>query len=537
MGTIIPDPRHTTVGPGASVVVDRGFDATSTDPSVRALFGTFASNLEADGVAGLALDTPDGLPLGVRLGALEGDGIPPTIGLSPSGGALDDERYRLTISAGGVTIEAPAPAGGFRALTTLRQLVVGSALRGGRVALDETAIVDRPRFGWRGLTLDVARCFFGVDEVKRVIDMLALYKLNVLHLHLTDDQGWRIEVPAWPLLTEIGGTGALGDHPGGFYTLADFAELVRYAAERFVSIVPEIDLPGHTGAAVKAYPELAGGTGAVGDASGPAGTMDPDAPGVDRFVRDVLAGVAPASPCPYLHLGGDEAFGVEPDAYTRFLTMARAVTRELGKVPVTWQEGASSSSGDGDVLQYWMAFDPAVEAMILSGGAGLPEGMTIPDGMLAHLAETLRSGRAELAAAHGRGARILLSPVSNAYLDRPYAEAPVDPEQQEHRKRLGLKVYPRASVEDSYSWDPASALPEVGDAVVGIECAMWTETVATDLELEFMLLPRLAGVADHAWASGPHREWDEFAGRLASHRRLWEWRSWNSFSSERIPWA
>ena len=198
MGTIIPDPWHTTVGPGASVVVDRGFDATSTDAVVRALLGTFASDLEADGVAGLALDTPDGLPLDVRLGALEGDGIPPTIGLSPSGGALDDERYRLTISSSGVTIEAPAPAGAFRALTTLRQLVVGSALLGGRVALDETAIVDRPRFGWRGLSLDVARCFFGVDEVKRVIDMLALYKLNVLHLHLTDDQGWRIEVPAWP---------------------------------------------------------------------------------------------------------------------------------------------------------------------------------------------------------------------------------------------------------------------------------------------------------------------------------------------------
>ena len=286
-----------------------------------------------------------------------------------------------------------------------------------------------------------------------------------------------------------------------------------------------------------AYPELAGGTGAVGDASVPTGTMDPNAPGVDRFVSDVLAGIAPASPCPYLHLGGDEAFGVDPDAYTRFLTMARAVTRELGKVPVTWQEGAPSSSGDGDVLQYWMAFDPPIEAMILAEGAGLPEGTTVPDGMLAHLAETLRSGRAELAAAHARGAKILLSPVSHAYLDRPYAEAPVDPEQQEHRKHLGLKVYPRASVEDSYLWDPASTLPEVGDAVAGIECAMWTETVATDQELEFMLLPRLAGVADHAWASGPRREWVEFAGRLASHRRLWEMRSWNSFSSERIPWA
>jgi hexosaminidase len=356
--------------------------------------------------------------------------------------------------------------------------------------------------------------------------------MNVLHLHLTDDQGWRIHVPSWPLLTDVAGGGAMDGHPGGFYTLADFAEIVRYADERFVSIVPEIDLPGHTGAAVLAYPELAGGTGQ-------AGGMDPEAPDVGRFVNDVLSTVASVSPCPFLHLGGDEAFGVDPESYARFLASGRAVARELGKVPVTWQEGARSSTGDGDVLQYWLAFDAPVEEAFLSGsatGTGLPGGMALPVGLMEHLAESLRSGRDQLARAHRRGAEILLSPASHLYLDRPYAENSVDPDQQALRNRLGLKVYPRATVEASYSWDPATALPEIGDSVVGVECALWTETVATAGELEFMILPRLLGVAEHAWSSGPRSDWHEYAGRVAAHRHLWERRAWNSFRSELIPW-
>lgn len=516
--------------------MDHGFHAPSSDPAVLALLATFVTDLEADGQEGVRLDAPGGLLLDIRLGPLDDRDDAPTTGLSPRDEPLDHERSALSITADVIRIEAPSPEGAFRSLTTLRQLIVGSALQGGPVVLDEVEILDHPRFGWRGLSLDVVRCFFGVAEVKRVIDMLALYKMNVLHLHLTDDQGWRLEVPTWPLLSEIGARGASGDRPGGSYTLAEFAEIVDYAAERFVSIVPEIDLPGHAGAAVRAYPELGG---AGGDGSGPAGTMDPDAPRVDQFVSDVLATVASVSPCPYLHLGGDEAFGVDPEAYTRFLVMARGIARELGKIPVTWQEGAASSSGDGDVLQYWMAFDHALEEVIMAvdvDGFPLPDGMAIPVEVLTHLADALRTGRQELIAAHQRGARILLSPASHLYLDRPYAEASVDPEQRELRVRLGLQVYPRATVEEAFSWDPVAALPGIGDAVAGIECAMWCETVATARELEFLLLPRLLGVAEHAWSPHPRPDWGGYAARVAGHRRLWARRSWNSFGSDLIPW-
>lgn len=517
--------------------MDRGFATATADPAVRALLATFASDLEADGVTGVHVDAPGGLPLDVRLGPLEHRDDAPTTGLSPRGEPLHHERAALSITTDGIHIEAPSPAGAFRALTTLRQLIVGSSPPGGPVALEQVTIVDHPRFGWRGLSLDVVRCFFGVAEVKRVIDMLALYKMNVLHLHLTDDQGWRLDVPSWPRLSEIGGRGASGDRPGGSFTLAEFAEIVAYADERFVSIVPEIDMPGHTGAAVRAYPELGGADGA---GRPPAVTMDPDAPRVARFVSDVLATVASVSPGPYLHVGGDEAFGVDPDAYARFLAMTRATVRELGKTPVTWQEGAASSGGEGDVLQYWMAFDRALEEVILAvdvGGFTLPDGMVVPAEILAHLADALRTGRQELVAAHRRGASILLSPASHLYLDRPYAEASIEPAQQELRARLGLQVYPRATVEDAFSWDPLSALPGIGDSVAGIECAMWCETVATADELEFLLLPRLLGVAEHAWSPDPDPDWDGHAARVATHRRLWARRSWNSFASELIPWA
>ena len=534
---LIPRPRRITAPGGTQIPVHHGFHAPSPDPAVRALLATFGSDLEADGVDDIRLDAPGGLPLDVRLGPLDDGDDAPTTGLSPRDEPLDHERSALSITADGITITAPSREGAYRSLTTLRQIVVGSMLQGRPLVLEEVEILDHPRFGWRGLSLDVVRCFFGVAEIKRVIDMLALYKMNVLHLHLTDDQGWRIEVPTWPLLSEIGGSGASGDRPGGCYTLAEFAEIVDYAGERFVSIVPEIDLPGHTGAAVRAYPEL---EGAEGGGSGPVGTMDPDAPRVREFVTDVLATVASVSPCPYLHIGGDEAFGVDPEAYTQFLVMARSVVRELGKVPVTWQEGAASSGGEGDVLQYWMAFDPALEEVILAGdvdGVALPDGMAVPVEILTHLADALRTGRQELIAAHGRGARILLSPASHLYLDRPYAEASVDPAQRGLRSHLGLPVYPRATVEDAFTWDPAAALPGVGDAVAGIECAMWCETVATAPELEFLLLPRLLGVAEHAWSSPPRTEWPGFAARVATHRRLWARRSWNSFGSELIPWV
>ena len=169
---------------------------------------------------------------------------------------LGSEGYRLTITTDGVQITAGAPAGHFYAVQTLRQLLAPGAAAGQTASLPVGEIVDYPRFAWRGAMLDVARHFFGVVDVKRYLDLLALYKLNRLHLHLADDQGWRIEIKSWPRLTEIGGSSAVKGEGGGWYTQEEYTELVAYAAARFITLVPEIDLPGHTNAALASYAEL-----------------------------------------------------------------------------------------------------------------------------------------------------------------------------------------------------------------------------------------------------------------------------------------
>ena len=204
------------------------------------MFERFLLDIRADGI------TPDAsggneIPLTLVLRTDAAAGIRPPAGVTPDGADPAGERYELRVQSDGVLVAAPGPVGIFRGLTTLRQLMAGSSDRA-------VVIADGPRYAWRGLSLDVARTFFDVAAVKRVIDMLSLYKFNVLHLHLTDDQGWRIEIPELPRLAEIGGSHALGDRPGGFYSVAQFEDIVSYAAERYVTVVPEVDMcRGHCG--------------------------------------------------------------------------------------------------------------------------------------------------------------------------------------------------------------------------------------------------------------------------------------------------
>ncbi|HEU0301799.1 MAG TPA: family 20 glycosylhydrolase, partial [Longimicrobium sp.] len=185
--------------------------------------------------------------------------------IDPRNEALGEEGYELAISLDSVRLAAHRPAGLFRGVQTLRQLLPfqveaeQSAKYHGPWTIPAGVIVDRPRFAWRGAMLDVARHFFTVHEVKQYIDALALYKINVLHLHLSDDQGWRIEIASRPRLAQVGGSTQVGGGPGGFYTQAEYAGIVRYAQERYVTVVPEIDMPGHTNAALAAYPELSCG--------------------------------------------------------------------------------------------------------------------------------------------------------------------------------------------------------------------------------------------------------------------------------------
>jgi hexosaminidase len=524
------------------------------------MFERFLLDVRADGLERERASDSE-IPLTLVLHADAAAGTRLATGLTPDGSSdLGRERYELRVERDGVLIAAPGRAGIFRGLTTLRQLMANWPG-------DSLVIDDGPRYAWRGLSLDVARTFFDVDVVKRVVDKLSLYKLNVLHLHLTDDQGWRMEIPELPRLTEVGGAGAMGDRPGGFYTVSQYEDIVAYAADRFVTVVPEVDMPGHCAAALSAYPALAAAPGDRGEGTN---VLNPDDPDVAAFVRTVLGSVAALTPGPYLHIGGDEVFGMQPDAYDRFLAMVRATVRSLGKLPVAWEDAARSSEG-GDVLQHWIAFDPELES-ILSGGdldsmlsngefdtSSLPPEISIPPELIPAIAEHFAKAKRELRRAVERGVSVILSPVSHLYLDRPYREASTESSQDEWRKRLGLSAYPRATVEHSFEWSPtgppsapgsetasapgsasasASGVRQGVEAplVVGIEAAMWAETVADEPELDFMLLPRLPGVAERAWSPGARAPWAEYRWRLAGQRAVWKARGWGHFASSLVPW-
>jgi hexosaminidase len=416
-----------------------------------------------------------------------------TVGADP---ALGEEGYELAITPELVTLVAPQPAGLFRGVQTIRQLLPAAIERStaqpGEYSMATGTIRDYPRFGWRGMMLDVARHFFGVDHLKRLIDLMALYKLNRLHLHLTDDQGWRIAINSWPNLATYGGSTEVGGGPGGYYTQAEYAEIVAYAANRYVVIVPEIDMPGHTNAALASYAELnCDGTArplytgtAVGFSSlciGKEITL--------RFVDDVIREIAALTSGPYFHIGGDEALATSSRDYVDFIERVQAIVQSYGKEVVGTEEIGQASLLPKSIAQHW-ATD-------------------------------------QIQKAAQQGARIIMSPATRTYLDMKYDESTL----------LGLNWAGYVEVEAAYNWDPASQVTGVaaGD-VLGVESLLWTETVETIDDIEFMTFPRLAGHAEIGWSPAVGRNWEEFRERLGSHGPRWAIMGVNFYRSPQVPW-
>ena len=407
--------------------------------------------------------------------------------------ALGDESYRLEIGSDAAHATAGTPAGLFRATHTLAQLVVP----GEPPELQPVVVEDEPRFAWRGLMLDVARHFFGPADVKHVIDLMAPLKLNVLHLHLSDDQGWRIAIDAWPRLAEHGGRTAVDGDPGGAYAQADYQDIVAYAAERFITVVPEIDTPGHTNAALAAHPEL------DPDAEHPPYTgtnvgfssLRADLDVTYRFLDDVFAELAALTPGPWMHLGGDEARSTSRDDFVTFLERAQPLITRHGKRVVGWEEMAVAALQPGSVIQYW---------------------------------NTLEADGPDLArAAVAQGARVLMSPAKHVYLDLKY----------DATTELGLEWAGHVEVADAYGWDPATIVEGVGeDDVIGVEAALWTETVRSRADIEAMLLPRLAAVAEVAWSPSAARDWEAFRDRLAGQAVRWRARGIGFHPSPQVNW-
>lgn len=403
--------------------------------------------------------------------------------------SLGEEGYELSITTEGVQLHASCPAGLFYGVQTLRQMLPIDASE--IVSLPALSIRDIPRFEWRGAMLDVSRHFFGVEEVKRFIDLISHYKINRLHLHLSDDQGWRIEINSWQRLTEVGGSTQVGGGKGGYYTQEQYQEIVDYARSHYVTIVPEIDTPGHTNAALASYAELNSSEEApalytetkVGFSS-----LWINSEITYKFLEDVIREVAVLTPGPYIHIGGDEARSTSEEDYKYFIKRIQEIVQANGKTTIGWSEIGEAELFPGTIAQIW-----------------IPAGFEN---------------------AKRQGAKMILSPASKIYLDMKYdASSP-----------LGLDWAGLVSVKDSYDWEPGSYMEGLDESqILGIEAPLWTETVETMKDIEYMTFPRLLGVAELAW-SPKGQSWEEYRQRLAAHGPRMEAMGINFFKSPDVDW-
>jgi hexosaminidase len=414
--------------------------------------------------------------------------------LSTNGPAsLGAEGYQLRADRSTLSVVAATPEGLFRGVTTLRQLLPAKAdartRQSGPWNISGTTISDSPRYSYRGVMLDVSRHFFSVAEVKRFIDLASLYKLNKLHMHLSDDQGWRIQVDSWPKLTTYGGS---------LEVKAEFAEIVRYAADRYLTVIPEIDTPGHTNAALASYaqlncdgvaPPLYTGTN-VGFSSlctGKQVTYD--------FLGDVFREVSQQTPGDIVHLGGDEAHSTPHSDYLTFVPKAAALVTKQHKRVMGWQEIADTPLPSGSIAQYWGTDDARSQELARKAAA--------------------------------QGAKVVLSPANRAYLDMKYNDS--TPYGQDWAGLVDVKT--------AYNWNPSTLIPNLPEsAIAGVEAPIWTETLDDLDKLEYMAFPRLPGVAELGWSPASALDWTTYQDRLAGQGSRWDELSVNFYRAPEIAW-
>ncbi len=459
--------------------------AVDDNPEVRAIGESLAALLRP----------PTGFPIAVSVGATDAGAI--RLGLDPARAALGEEGYELVAASTGVRLTAYRPAGLFRGTQTLRQLLpadVESEMGVERFVwpVPPVTIVDQPRFAWRGAMLDVARHFFPVSDVKQYIDLLALYKLNVLHLHLSDDQGWRIEIKSRPTLTSIGGATQVGGGPGGFYTQLDYQEIVRYAAERYITIVPEIDMPGHTNAALTAFPALSCSSRPTALYTGTSvgwSTFCVEKEETYALIDDIVREISAITPGPYFHVGGDEVEVLTHDQYARFIERVQTIVHKHGKKMVGWEEITKARLAPTTLTQQWKS-DSATAALKY-------------------------------------GSKLIMSPAKKVYIDMKYTAA----------TELGLTWAAIVEVRDAYDWDPATYMAGVGERdILGVEAPMWSETLRNMTAVQYLAVPRLPAIAEIAWSPQASRRWDDFRLRIAGHAARWNFLGVNYYRSPQIPW-
>ncbi len=419
------------------------------------------------------------------------------INKSDSVALKNKEAYQLYITKDTIIINAKTAEGAFRGIQTLRQLIPytsNDTLTDYRLwPIPTGKIIDSPNYNYRGTMLDVARHFFSVADVKKYLDLIAYYKINVLHLHLTDDQGWRIEIKSWPKLTSVGGHSEVGGGKGGFYTQEEYKDIVSYAAERHILIIPEIDMPGHTNAASVSYPFLNGNGKTPKPYTGMRvgfSTFNTKKDTTYSFINNVVQEIAAITPGPYLHIGGDESHVTKKRDYHYFVKKVEAIVNKHNKQVIGWGEIIQATTNTSSVAQHWRTKKNAVIAS-------------------------------------NKGSKIILSPAKNTYLDMKY----------DSLSKHGLDWAGHISVTDAYNWAPENYITEIpNNAILGIEAPLWSETISTISELEYLAFPRIIGYAELGWTNKENREWENYKIRLANQVPYLKHMNVNYYPSPLIEW-
>jgi len=507
---IIPRPVSVSVGRGTFQVTGR--TALWADQEDIAVARRFAQDIAP----------ATGFDLRVRVGA-------PTSGnrivfvRAPRDTSLGTEGYRLSVAPSVITITSAAPAGAFYAAQSLRQLLPPEIFRdaplaGTKWTIPAVTIVDRPRFAWRGMHLDVSRHFMPKEFVKKYIDLLALHKMNSFHWHLTDDQGWRIEIEKYPRLTSIGAwrsqtlvgkaqrdsTLDVYDHKphGGFYTQDDVREVVEYARERFVRIVPEIEMPGHSQAAIAAYPSLGnfGDTVPVWTRWGVTPHILNPSDTTIAFMQDILTEVMALFPGEFIHIGGDEAIKPEWKASPR----AQAKINALGISPDDPSNPRDFRAENE--LQSW--FTTQMDHFLTAHGRRLVGWDEILEGGLAPNAVVMswRGTAGGLAAARA-GHDVIMTPGDYTYFDHYQSRSTAT-------EPLAIGGFLPLDSVYAYEPVPAELEPQFAPHILGAQGQVWAEYIEGPKNVEYMAFPREAALAEVLWTPRARRDFTDFSARL-----------------------
>ena len=423
----------------------------------------------------------------------------------------NNEGYLLDINRKTILIKSSNGEGIYRGWQTLKQLIELRKSKKHSNFIPTGKILDYPEFSFRSTMLDVSRHFFSVEQLKRFIDLVSDYKINYLHLGLTNDQGWRIEIKSRPKLTLIGGKTQVGGGKGGYYTQEDYKDIVKYAKNKFITIIPEINIPGHTNAALSSYARL-----------NCDGKLKKAYTGINvgfstlcntnytfKFIDDVVKEVSAITPGEYFHIGGDESRVTKTKDYLEFISKTSQIVNKYGKKVIGWDDIGIAKITPNTVLQLW--------------------NITQKDKVVTNIDELKYQDKGIKNVINGlkNGGDILISPASKMYLDIKY----------DSLTKLGLNWPGYINLKTAYDWKIEEEFPQIPkNKIIGIEAPLWSETISTSNDIDYLTFPRLPAYSEIGWTNPSKRKWDDFIIRIASHRFLWEERKINYYPSPLVDW-